>query len=383
MTAPTTDQPDQPDQPSQPASKQVDDLLSSSELAHAVENEETRLLLDHIPIAIVVSRLDGKKQCIFYVNPAFEKLTGQSQSDVAGHGWGVLDTFRRDNNADQTLGQAVLAGEDFLGTFRRNSSGGDAIVAQAYASQIDKDDGTENFRIVALVDAGSGDRLPAGEFGQDVHGKDTLLKELQHRVKNNLQLITALIRLESRNAQRGDSVDLSRLAGRIDALASLYQALSADALGVTVDLGPYLSTIASAVVQAHAFSNIQLELKVGSAALSVNVAMPVGLLVNELLTNAFKHGFVGRDKGVIVLESSQDGDQYRVVVADDGVGFSGGATWPARGKIGALVLQTLNENTAHSAFEIETAPGAGTRTTITFTPKPVVAPVARKPLPVA
>ena len=129
---------------------------------------------------------------------------------------------------------------------------GTPILAQAYAGLIEGQDGTDSYRIAALVDVANRERSQRDEFEKQIREKDLLLKELQHRVKNNLQLVTALIRLEARAAQRGDSVDLHRLASRVDTLSLLYQALATDHWGPEVDLGPYLSEIASALsVRAH------------------------------------------------------------------------------------------------------------------------------------
>jgi two-component sensor histidine kinase len=94
--------------------------------------------------------------------------------------------------------------------------------------------------------------------------------------------------------REGDSVNLEKLAGRIESLQLLYRDLEADGLGQTVDLAHYLSQIASAVMHTYAVGGIRLDLKVDHAPVSVNVAMPVGLVVNELLTNTFKYAFNGR-----------------------------------------------------------------------------------------
>lgn len=94
--------------------------------------------------------------------------------------------------------------------------------------------------------------------------------------------------------------------------------------------------------------------------------MPVGLLVNELLTNAFKYAFTGRDGGIITVRCLQeDADRYRIVVADDGIGLPEGATWPVQGKLGALILQSLREN-VKTDFQVESALERGVRVTITF-----------------
>ncbi|MEA2976280.1 MAG: hypothetical protein QOF19_1800 [Alphaproteobacteria bacterium] len=369
----TPDEPSEqpPIPPAQPSPEQVGELLTSPELARAIESDEFKRFLDHVPIAIVISWQVKEEQRIVYANLAFEGLTGQPFAEIDGKSWSVLDAFTHEDDAKLTLGQAVLNGEDFLGTFRRETAGGKTVLAQAYASLIEGEGNTESYRIAALVDVSDRERSQREEFERKIRDKDLLLKELQHRVKNNLQLITALIRLEARAAQRGDKIDLGRLAGRIDTLSLLYQAMSMDHWRPEVDLGPYLSEIATAAVRTHAVGGIQLDLKVSYCPVSVNVAMPVGLLINELLTNSFKHAFVGRDSGTITLECfCEDEQRYRIIFADDGVGFAGDANWPQRGKLGALIVQTLRENSRQLDFKLDSVPDSGTRISIEFLHKP-------------
>jgi PAS domain S-box-containing protein len=349
----------------------VEELLHSPELAWAVENDDFKQLLDHVPVAIVISWPVKGQQRIFYANAAFEGLFGQPRSAVEGSGWQVLDVFAHEDDPQRRLGQAVLDGEDFLGVFGKVADGGPPVLVQAYASTIENEDGTEHYRIAALVDVTAHARAERDDLERRLRDKDLLLKELQHRVKNNLQLITALIRLEARSASRGDRVDLDRLAGRIDALALLYQALSEENWGQEVDLGHYLGQIATAAMHSHAVPGIGLDLKVTYAPASINVAMPAGLLVNELLTNAFKYAFAGRERGTITLQCDRaDDDRYCLVFADDGVGLAAGATWPRPEKLGMLILQTLRENTVALDFAVESAPGRGLRVTIRFKHKP-------------
>jgi len=355
-------------------SEQVDDLLASPELAKAVETEEFKRFLDHIPIAILVSRTAGNHQHIIYANKAFEGMTGQPVAGVVGKSWAALDRFCQEDS-EIRLGAALLKGEDFVGTFRLQHDGAKPVVAEVYTNVIEHEDGTEHYRIAALVDVTERGHVSREEFDRQLREKDLLLKEIQHRVKNNLQLIVALIRFESRNARRGDAVDLERLASRIASLGLLYQALSADGWGQDVDLGHFLSQIASAVMHSHAVGGIKLDLRVNYAPVSINIALPVGLAVNELLTNAFKYAFAGREGGTIVLEClCEDQEHYRIIVADDGIGLPDGIQWPMPGKLGALIVQTLRENTKID-LKVESTPGRGTRVSISFIHK---AP-ARKP----
>ncbi len=244
-----------------------------------------------------------------YADPEFEKLSGQAAADVVGNRWDVLRGQATQTGTIHALGMAIVDSSDFVGTFQIAREGLDAGIVDVYSNVIENDEGTPCYRLAALVDVAGHDQSQREEFEQKIREKDTLLLEIQHRVKNNLQLITALIRIEARNARgRIDTTPFDRLAGRIEAIQLIYQLLSNHGHGDEVELGVYLSEIASSVMRAHAIEGIRLNLQVDAYPVSVNVAMPTGLLVNELLTNSLKHAFVGRDSGTITLRSLSDGN---------------------------------------------------------------------------
>jgi two-component sensor histidine kinase len=231
---------------------------------------------------------------------------------------------------------------------------------------IEDDDGSPVFRLVALMESVSRDLSDKAQLELKVQEKDTQLRELQHRVKNNLQMITALIRVEARGVtDETPAARFDRLAGRIEALGLLYRSLSETGPNQSVDLGIYLSEVASAVMRAHAPEGIHLNLQVDTWPVSLDVAMPAGLVVNELLTNALKHAFVGREGGTITLHSLTDATGCRVLVADDGAGLPEGMTWPRPGKLSALIVKSLQQN-AKATLEVDSAPDAGMRVTIFF-----------------
>ncbi len=340
------------------------DVLATPDLAGALKSEPFRRFLDHIPIAIAVSELMGSEQ-IAYANPEFEKLTGRPAVDIEGRPWAVL--AGQEEATGRTLGDAILDPADRVGVFRIEREPQPPAVVEVYSNLIEGDDGAPAFRLIALVDISARQDADKAELEKLAEEKETQLREIQHRVKNNLQMIVALIRLEGRQVASGSrTANLDRLAGRVEALTLLYASMSPEAATQEVDLGVYLSQIASAVMRSQAIEGITLDLKVDAYPVSVDVAMPTGLVVNELLTNSLKHAFKGRDAGTITLHSTSDGHGCRVTVADDGAGLPPGVTWPERGKLGALIAQSLREN-AKAALSVESAPGKGTRVTITFT----------------
>ncbi len=347
-----------------PMDPHVEALLDTPDLAGALESERFKHFLDHLPIATAVAELQPAER-IIYVNLEFERLTGRPAAAIEGKAWDFVPGEAAAAGDDRALCEAIVGEQDYMGVFSIERDGGPVLV-DAWSNIIEDDSGAAAFRLIALADTANRAHADRRELEQRIRDKDTLLRELQHRVRNNLQMITALIRLEARNMPPDASDErLDRLAGRIQALALLYQAMTVEELGDSVDLGVYLGQIASAVMSAHAVEGIRLDLKVDSWPVSINVAMPAGLVVNELMTNALKHAFKGRDVGVITLHGLVDEYGCRVVVADDGVGLAPGVVWPAPGKLGAMIVQSLRDN-ARAGMEVVSEPGRGLRVTILF-----------------
>lgn len=341
-----------------PPSPTISDL---PHLAEALDDNRFRQFLDHVPFAVAVSEL-GNDETLVYGNIEFERLTGISAEELQGKSWSVLP--RAAPLADGAeLAEALLESEEYLGAFSL-SVGAEKRTVDAWSNTIVDDAGQPLFRLLAMSARESADEQTT--LSETLAEKDVLLKELQHRVKNNLQMITALIRMEARNAQRlEESERFNGLAGRIEALSILYRSLYAGSEIETVDLGIYISQIASSVMAAHATEGIRLDMKVDTWPVSVNVAMPVGLVVNELMTNALKYAFVGRDGGQIKVRCTVDDEGCKVLVADDGVGLADKADWPRRGKLSAMIVQSVKHN-ANAEIEVESGPGKGMAVTIAF-----------------
>jgi two-component sensor histidine kinase len=344
---------------------EVQRLLDNPDLADALESEQFKLFLDQLPVAIAVSVLNPTER-IIYANNQFERLSGQTNAALVGAVWAALPGEASDPAHARALGRAVAEERDYLGAFTIERSGTPTTI-DAWSNVIEGDDGAPMFRLVAIVEAAARPASGAEEFEALIGEKDIQLRELQHRVKNNLQMITSLIRVEARAVKGTSSGEgFERLAGRVEALGLLYRALAeAGPDGNSVDLGVYLSEIATAVMRAYAVEGLRLDLKVDTWPVSIDVAMPTGLVVNELMTNALKHAFKGRSGGVITLHSTTLDGGCRVIVADDGVGLPEGAVWPKPGKLSTLIVRSLQQN-AKARTVIQSAPGKGMRVAILF-----------------
>lgn len=346
---------------------EVEQLLAAPGLADVLESERFKQFLDHVPVAIAVSELHPS-ETITYCNLEFERMIGRSAEDIQGHAWEALPGIAAAHDDQTKLGDAVLHDDEYIGTFRINN-GGEPFEVDAWSNVIESDDGQPLFRLVALAVTGQRTRVAGEQDKQLLRDKDVLLRELQHRVKNNLQMITALIRMEARNLPETETGErFQRLAGRINSLGQLYDLLNDESAGDGIDLGIYLSKVASSVMEAHAVQGVRLELQVDSWPVSIDVAMPTGLVVNEIMTNALKHAFEGRNGGTITLSSLVDDTGCQVIISDDGIGLPDGKTWPQAGKLGDAIAQSLKDN-AKATIHVHSAPEEGVRVAIFFARK--------------
>jgi PAS domain S-box-containing protein len=148
-----------------------------------------------------------------------------------------------------------------------------------------------------------------------------LTNEISHRIKNNLQLIVGLIAYEARSMAQPYVQGYNAMQARIGAIAQLYDLISQSSHGQSVAVDAYLREIAKTMSASLLGNNSGIKIEVKAEALYIDPdrAVPFGLLVNELATNAIKHAFP-HGIGIVVLSAEQVGDQIELTVADDGVG---------------------------------------------------------------
>src|ERR1700730_12539057 len=152
-----------------------------------------------------------------------------------------------------------------------------------------------------------------------------LLQELTHRVKNSLQIIAAMVSIEARSHKSGEGkAALERVSHRISALGQLYSQLSKADTVEAVDAATYLDELCRdliASVHREGGTSIALETDIESEPLPTDRAITIGLMVNELVTNAVKYGFPGDTKGTVLVTLKRAAGELRLTVADNGQGI--------------------------------------------------------------
>lgn len=210
---------------------------------------------------------------------------------------------------------------------------------------------------------------------QSLKDKDALLKEVHHRVKNNLQVISSLLRLESRRSAQADTrMVLTDMQGRIRSMALLHESLYRSGTFASVDLASYLKQIVTQAFRAQSDHSGAVRPQFDLAAVEVGMdqAIACGLLVNELVSNSLKHGFPNGRSGEfrvalqpIDAEKQVGGWLWRLHVSDSGVGLPGDFDEKSKLSLGLQLVGDLSKQMSGSLV-IDSQPEHGAAFTVLF-----------------
>jgi two-component sensor histidine kinase len=197
--------------------------------------------------------------------------------------------------------------------------------------------------------------------------KEVLLREIHHRVKNNLQVISSLLKLQSGHIKDPEARELFRESqNRVRAMALIHEKLHQSTDLARVDMGLYVRSLAnhllrSCVVQPGA---VVPKVQVDDVFLGIDTAIPCGLIINELVSNSLKHAFPAGRPGEIRIDLRSDGaGRFVLTIADNGVGCPGPIDF---GRTESLGLQLVNALANQLGATLEASQRGGTSFTITF-----------------
>lgn len=192
------------------------------------------------------------------------------------------------------------------------------------------------------------DRKKAEEaMKQSLQEKEILLKEVHHRVKNNLQVISSILNLQSALLTDPQArAAIRECQHRIKSMALVHEKLYRAGDLARIDLAGYLSSLAKSIFLEHQVNSdrIKLHLEIEPVDLDLNVAVPLGLILNELITNAFIHAFPeGREGNIWVSFKKRPDGLVELRVKDDGVGFPSDVDFKKSESLGLVIINTLVE----------------------------------------
>jgi len=197
--------------------------------------------------------------------------------------------------------------------------------------------------------------------------KENLLKEIHHRVKNNLQIISSLLLLQTPKLKDAEAAEIfDECRERIQFMARLHEQLYNSGNLRRIEFGKNLAEIAETLLHSHmpAGCRLRLEKSIDPLELDVDTSQVLGLLATELLLNALKHAFTGRKSGTIRVELHR-GEKNSMVVCDDGIGLPPCFDTRKSGRMGIQLTHALAKQIRGEA-DFSQNPGGGTRVVVGF-----------------
>jgi len=207
------------------------------------------------------------------------------------------------------------------------------------------------------------------QIRSSLNEKELLLQEIQHRVKNNLQVITSLIDLQSEHLKDNKVKNvLNETQNRIRSRAFIHEELHQSKNFDTIEFGEYVNNLGIYLFGSYGVNSehIKLKINVGNVSLNTDTAILCGLIVNELVSNSLKHAFPNGRKGQVFIELKPSKNNCILIVSDNGIGLPKGLNYR---KTKSLGLQLLVALTGQLDGSIRISKKSGTSFKITFPEK--------------
>jgi PAS domain S-box-containing protein len=343
-----------------------------AEQALREERNFTTAVLSNAGAVVLVLDHDGR---IRRFNHAAERLSGRSFAEVEGlYPWDVV-------LPPEVAGEVRRNAFDALANDPQRMSGryvNEWLSVSGQRHWIDwsntlllDDEGRMRFMVSVGVDI-TERRAAEEQIRVALHEKELLLKEIYHRVKNNLQMVVSLLTLQARNAGNAAAqAALRDSAHRMRSMALVHEQLYQSGDLTVIDFAQYAQQLVHQIVEAQGEAAVRVPLKSDIAAIDVGIetAVPLGLIVNELVSNAYKHAFPDGRHGRIDLRlEKRDDGQVELAVADDGIGLPAGFD-PARSRsLGLRLVLSLAEQLGASLSCVSPG-GRGSLFAIRFRPE--------------
>ena len=316
--------------------------------ARALAQSEAEFRASFEGTAVGKLLIDADTGRILRANHAFARMLGHAPEDIVGHTCRDL-TWPEDAFGDDADLIGLVAGKDetVIRELRYRRRDGTPVWTRS-SSTIARANSVSDRSIVirAIEDIDTRYRAEAAlraakqelesvveERTNALEQRDLLLREVYHRVKNNLQLVDSLLMMQSRKIEDPQAKQaLTGLRSRVFALGLVHQQLMGSADLKTFDVVPFLDELSKNILEGGGSSGINLSVDACTLEVGLDFAVPLGLLVTELVTNSLKHAFPGGDGTIAVTLRNDSDGRLVLIVSDNGVGP---ADLPAAGRSGA------------------------------------------------
>ncbi len=302
-----------------------------------------------------------------YANPVVERILGYRPEELVGK-LHFYDLFAPDVREALKTGalSAFAVKESFREFVNPNlrKDGGLVILETSGSPMVDEAGNLIGYR---GADNDITERRRAEEaLRQAVKQKEILMTELQHRVKNSLAVVSGLLGLEMEHLSDERSRKIfTETRARIRSVGALYQQLYGTDDPINVDLARYVRQVAESLFDTYAPAAVSLKLDLAEIRLDTKRAIPLGLILNELITNGLKYAYPEGARGEVRVTLRKSADRLALSVEDDGIGLPAGFDPAVSGGMGMNLVRMLADQIDG---ELSVAGGPGTRISVSLKP---------------
>ena len=311
----------------------------------AIVEARYRALVEQIPAVTFMASLEGGLSNV-YVSPQIEALLGFSQEEWMSDPVLWFRQLHPDDRAlwNEEFARGCATGGPFRAECRFLTKTGEVVWVHGEARLIPDESGQPVLLQGVAFDI-TETKKAAEIVKSSLREKELLLKEIHHRVKNNLQITSSLLRLQAAKIPDAAVRQVLRESqDRIRSMALVHEMLYRSQDLARVDFPQYVRALVPQLFRSYdPGGRIRYRVEIDELIFGVDLAVPCGLIINELVANALKHAFPGDRRGEICVRMKLEQDRYRLSVEDDGIGFPAGLDVSQTGTLGLQLVRTLTE----------------------------------------
>ena len=306
------------------------------------ELEKLSLVASRADNAVVITDAAGK---IEWTNEAFIRLTGISGEAASGMTGKNISDIGIYSNIESAVAEAIAGRKSMRFESEVKTSSGKDIWLSSTLTPVYDESGALKKLVLVDTDITAG-KLLQEKIKSSLHEKEVLLKEIHHRVKNNLQIIISLLNLQSDYIK--DEQTLKAVTdgqNRVRSMALVHEKFYQAEEVTEINFEEYTEKLCRFLYQSYGNGSDNIRINIQSdpgIAFDMDTAMPCGLLLNEIVSNSYKYAFPDDRKGEISIEFRKAGDgRVRMIIRDNGIGLPEGFTVDGAESLGMQLIQAL------------------------------------------